>query len=60
MQQVIKIAALPNNQIFATYSDNTSKEITSEELIQILDKNDNNIKRWSMVGNIQIIQFKTK
>lgn len=60
MQQVIKIAALPNNQQFATYSDNTSKEITAEELSQILEQNNDNIKRWSMVGNIQIIQFKTK
>jgi succinate dehydrogenase flavin-adding protein (antitoxin of CptAB toxin-antitoxin module) len=60
MQKVIKIAALPNNQQFATYSDNTSKEITAEELSQILEENDNNIKRWSMVGNIQIIQFNNK
>ena len=60
MKNVVKIAALPNNQNFVTYSDNTSKEITAEELIQILDENDNNIKKWSMVGNIQIIQFKTK
>jgi succinate dehydrogenase flavin-adding protein (antitoxin of CptAB toxin-antitoxin module) len=60
MKNVVKIAALPNNQNFATYSDNTSKEITAEELSQILDENDNNIKKWSMVGNIQIIQFKTK
>ena len=60
MKKVIKIAALPNNQQFATYSDNTSKEITAEELNQILEENDNNIKRWSMVGNIQIIQFNNK
>jgi succinate dehydrogenase flavin-adding protein (antitoxin of CptAB toxin-antitoxin module) len=60
MQKVIKIAALPNNQQFVTYSDNTSKEITAEELSQILEENDNNIKRWSMVGNIQIIQFNNK
>jgi hypothetical protein len=60
MKKVIKIAALPNNQKFVTYSDNTSKEITAEELNQILEENDNNIKRWSMVGNIQIIQFNNK
>lgn len=60
MKQVIKIAALPNNQNFVTYSDNTSKEITAEELSQILEQNNDNIKRWSLVGNIQIIQFKTK
>jgi len=60
MKKVVKIAALPNNQQFVTYSDNTNKEITAEELNQILEENDNNIKRWSMVGNIQIIQFNNK
>lgn len=64
MQEIKKIAVLPNDQIFVTYSDESKyfgyicKEINAKELSQILEKNENQIKRWSLVGNIQIINFK--
>lgn len=55
--EIKKIAVCPNEQIFATYFDNTSKEINAKELSQILEEKENQIKKWSLVGNIQIIQF---
>jgi hypothetical protein len=64
MQQIKKIAVLPNDQIFVTYSDENKyfgyicKEINAKELSQILEENENQIKKWSLIGNIQIINFK--
>jgi hypothetical protein len=56
-KDIKKIAVLPNEQIFASYYDNTSKEINAKELSEILEEKENYIKRWSLVGNIEIVQF---
>jgi hypothetical protein len=57
MKNINKIAVMPNEQIFVTYFDNTSKEINAKELSEILEEKQNHIKKWSLVGNIQIVQF---
>ena len=56
-KDIKKIAVLPNEQIFASYYDNTSKEINAKELSEILEEKNNHIKKWSLVGNIEIVQF---
>jgi hypothetical protein len=57
MKDIKKITILPNQQIFATYFDNINKEIDAKELSNILEEKENHIKKWSLVGNIEIVQF---
>ena len=57
MEKIKKLTICPNQQFFVTYSNNTSAEINAAEVRRILDERQNHLKKWSLVGNIEIVQF---
>jgi len=57
MLDIKKIQVFPTQEIFATYFDDTTKQINAEKLTQILDAKQNHVKKWSFVAGIEIVQF---